>query len=1182
MLRYLFVLVLIVFSLPPALRAQDRFAVLKELLEMPSPRPRLAPEDDKPRKSYADAPLPPDDAPIEDLLGYWKEKADGFYPGRQKPPVASVKSAIRIIEAAGTDRTGFDVLLKILPDDPAVAQKVKGLFDSGSEADRAGHTWEKIKDWLKFNSTYYTDELLAAARKVKDSAKYGSIEKDEELKALARLDWEKAAPVLEKLQDDKAGQRTAALAVSLLYEHALAGKNEADIEEYRTRLKALVEDKDNKATTRDIAMDALASSDWPGRDDWYLSLFSDETLLRGVDEHTGYNTLMTIAEKDPDKWIPILAGRVGSKDRAVHNAAVGGLMEFEKRKDALLPLLPWLSDPNWAEGDDRYKLIQFVGELDMPESVPGLIWILENDSEDYAHWAARSLAAFKDPRAAPALRGSIEGANREGDREEIIEALIACGGLTEAEMIAAVDIYAKAALQPGGYEKVETRDDYEYEDPLPVDVSIGRFIAGREKPDEIFARQFFEHIKDVENTDAGLAKKLREIAAKWKGRAIYAEMLQLVAENKAGAADIITILARRKEIRGQAPLELTWLAGKSGAARALEAGISENELRMSEITTGADIEGRIAALAVARLIRLKLPIAGVIPFLKDNNKLLALAAERYLESEDSPEARRAVLAAHPGEMLILGARESFGERQVNAERGSPLYELFRSCHAYLSGRVYGEMDKFENKLRAEMKENPHLSEVYARIFESSSGQLVVRIYKDRATVTFYSDKAFYRQKTLTKAELREFREMITPEKLDNFVPRTSPCHYDCSTREVVRLDRTGGRRIFSDMGMSALGGLDFLYANFSDGEFKLHYYLQNKIKGLEVLLADDDLGARAIWKTGDGDLRVLIADKEKEREIWRQESEMDDLDRKNEEMDDDVKTARRQQRHDQRAYEHFSWRVFKDGQLGKQVDEPADVPYLRDRIAFPDVEHFGRNDSTWQARSGDHEIRGGNGMGDGLARVNRWETIKIRDGWYNHPVTTPDGKWAVVSKTDTNWDRPHSLYRVDLRTGEEYQIGVKPSKGIEAVAFLPVHNKMLIDGADQGHYLLDVETGKLEEVKGEFQPLKGQTYRALQPTGRPNEFWAAILDSEKNETEVGTYDVKNFTFKAILKLPAILLGSMDIWVDENGGKVYFVYRGDGWRGPHLLSVPLLQQQKTDLPRSPARNEFATVIYKMFD
>jgi hypothetical protein len=106
------------------------------------------------------------------------------------------------------------------------------------------------------------------------------------------------------------------------------------------------------------------------------------------------------------------------------------------------------------------------------------------------------------------------------------------------------------------------------------------------------------------------------------------------------------------------------------------------------------------------------------------------------------------------------------------------------------------------------------------------------------------------------------------------------------------------------------------------------------------------------------------------------------------------------------------------------------------------------------------------------------------------------------------------------------------------------------DAAPSGMLLVDPATGATQPIAGEFRPLAQQTIRPLQQTSKPNEYWAAIHDSEKNETQVGIYDTKVFGFKPVLHIPKINFNSMSMWVDETGGKVYFVYRG------HLLALPL--------------------------
>jgi len=97
----------------------------------------------------------------------------------------------------------------------------------------------------------------------------------------------------------------------------------------------------------------------------------------------------------------------------------------------------------------------------------------------------------------------------------------------------------------------------------------------------------------------------------------------------------------------------------------------------------------------------------------------------------------------------------------------------------------------------------------------------------------------------------------------------------------------------------------------------------------------------------------------------------------------------------------------------------------------------------------------------------------------------------------------------------------------------------------------------IELVKSQNNTIKAAAYknldvRPLQPTGQPNEFWAAI-PRYGSGTLVGKYRSDRFLFTPLLKLPGLIFSSMDMWVAED--KIYFVYNGD------ILSVPISAQSK---------------------
>ena len=86
-------------------------------------------------------------------------------------------------------------------------------------------------------------------------------------------------------------------------------------------------------------------------------------------------------------------------------------------------------------------------------------------------------------------------------------------------------------------------------------------------------------------------------------------------------------------------------------------------------------------------------------------------------------------------------------------------------------------------------------------------------------------------------------------------------------------------------------------------------------------------------------------------------------------------------------------------------------------------------------------------------------------------------------------------------------------------------------------------------VSGVFTPLHESGKRSLQPTGNPNEFWVANSDAEKNQTQVGRYNLKDFSFKSMLTIPHLSFESMSMWVDARNEKIYVVYKDQVLRLP---------------------------------
>src|SRR5262245_5776764 len=306
---------------------------LRKMLSLPAPTPRVADEAEKrgekpprPTEFYDKAKTPSDDAPVADLLDYWERHASFNDP---KPSEATRQ---RLLAACKGEPERVSRLLNLLPQDSAAVERVKKLYDEALAMDRFDEDWRKsVRDWLRFNSKYFIGELLALARKAKD--KEGYVDNEKALLALAKVDWHTAEPLLQNLSSG--GPRTAALATALLYRHVIEAKEEGAAGRYRKRLMTIAASRSLPAAARDTAIEELSISDWPGRDEWYLSFLAGETLLEPSDGEFIFSPLTTHFDRQPDKWIPVMAKMVESQNRATQPSGYSTFDEssFEIEQD---------------------------------------------------------------------------------------------------------------------------------------------------------------------------------------------------------------------------------------------------------------------------------------------------------------------------------------------------------------------------------------------------------------------------------------------------------------------------------------------------------------------------------------------------------------------------------------------------------------------------------------------------------------------------------------------------------------------------------------------------------------------------------------------------------------------------------------------------------------------------------
>ncbi len=1270
----------------PSTNAKDEFVIsLLQLPAPPPPNPLVANYRDRGMEFYNKSNPPNDNAPIKELLDYWTLQSQSSQP-LGFTPKPSDRTLERILAEIQKDPKTLSSFLNVLPETARSADFVKDLYDKTADDEEIDRNEKAtVKRWLTYNSPYFSADLAKTAEKAGESGEY--VGNQAELLALAHVDFDRARPIVDRLYNDGGQRVSQVLAKWSLYRHALDTDSFGDINRYRDELKAVVEDKNATAGMRDLAFDALVKEkDWSGRDEWYYSLLADETLADLRVNGRSYTGLTTIVLYSPDeKYVQKMLDLVMSENPVIRAAAVRNLaLKLNTNNPEIVKaLLPWLDDPTWARdtGNIRASLVRQLAEFYLPESVPGLVKMLDekavrempryagsNSNSIYSTGGiSRSTMAMANAANAMAnaassmakatniasnsaghspsytmdkieyypFRYQVIGALRKQksslavpalkrilyqseifEAGSVVAALLACDGFTVTEQMAALESATKgvreqmdaeerqaetARLAEAGNALVRNEvittgiaTDYASGDSYPMSNKMGsntmlkpkpltaadirvmlgtQLLAASEISDQL-AKSVVDLIETLDTRDSQLSAAYRRIVMRWPNRAINSLLLRDVKNDRPTTGTILHLLTDRKELREKQSMDILDLKSGQPPAAGIAACLMEDSNDYEAILDGANSRTKAAMLACARLIRAPLPVDKVASYLKGTDNLLSMAAERYLESEDSPAARSAVLAIHPNEAKILGATTAFFVKNEESFGDGFLSLLFRTVgNAQLYNFSYYANDenikKTEKELQNEVKKDDSLVGVYA--YDGNA----VLIFKDKVTFSWNEDDSRYRERVLTKYEFDLLKSYLTENRVDELTPFLQCGRENCESKELLMLGRGGGRRVFMAGEPSAFfAGLDNYFADLKLAPATLKYALSRDIPGLEILLANDEFHAETIWKDG-ADMRVAISDKavqkKVKREIEKSIAETDESDEKTSDVVINPYSPRsselRSSLTKKREYEGYSWRKIIDGSDAGAVSQPPQVELIpvRDTLAVQPT------NEQWKARTATVEIRADD---DGLFKLSGGKLIKLFPGYFHSPVVTPDGKWVIVYHSGGEDD---GLVRINLLTNKMFPVVIRGYHPYYPCAYISTLKKILIvaqnneDGEDyvandsdddtvgidpkpSEILLLDAETGVLQPVSGEFRPLTQQTFRPLQKTAKPNEYWAALPNSDTNETQVGIFDTNHFGFKPLLKIPKIAFNSMSMWVDEPGSKVYFVYRG------HLLALPMARTQ----------------------
>jgi hypothetical protein len=776
--------------------------LIDRILALPVPPPDWEPQA---RQRNAGLPMserdwfegdPPDDAAYDILLAHWREHC---WDEEIRPAELSTKLRQRLLEAAEEQPYELMMILRFLPETPDAAARVERMYKAAQQSSKPDNSewFRRVRAWLAEHNDKYHGDLIELAQSAHDGEFVSKcacltsywIDTTQSLRALSEKHWPAARPILFKHAE---GDQpcVAALSLGLLYQHAATSGSQDEAAPLREKLKALVENGAARDLARALACEALMATEWEGRDEWFLSLFRDKSLSTFGESYDDPPSLAAVVRRSPDYWIPRVATLVAGRNRTARNGAIRCLLQFceeDARADALRPLLPWLSDPKWArdsaERHERAGLVAALGRVILPESIPGLTWVVDHD-DDCAFAAAEALAFQGAKNAIPALKTALLREPHEYRRRRAVRTLLTLRGFSTRELLDAVEAYAAASATKDGEDYIKRAlEDYQQSPRLDVKVSIGYWTSCYNRYEETLGedvvRKLVSRANEVSKADAVFAARLWSIISRWGAKPVDVEMLRRLASGNGDADSIHFALQRRESLRTRVPEQLAALCNQGGMTSGVALILLGDARRYPAVLASSDRDAQRALLACARLIREPLPVPMVADLLKSKDERVAKVAWMYLEREDSPAARKIVLARYPGQAKILGACWQF---EADQDYESPF-------------EFWGE----DELRRAVLAENGP-DEIIALL---SSGQIagpiqrIIYVRGDKAELRIEREHCDYTPRTLMLSEKQwqDFKSFLTANFVDDLAPfDDGTC--DGVDYEYVHVTKDGGRRVF--------------------------------------------------------------------------------------------------------------------------------------------------------------------------------------------------------------------------------------------------------------------------------------------------------------------------------------------------------------------------------------------------
>lgn len=455
------------------------------------------------------------------------------------------------------------------------------------------------------------------------------------------------------------------------------------------------------------------------------------------------------------------------------------------------------------------------------------------------------------------------------------------------------------------------------------------------------------------------------------------------------------------------------------------------------------------------------------------------------------------------------------------------------------------IQRAESHLRDVIRRSDGPGEIYALLSEGTwggVGQKYVFISNSRAVLHCDDENGRTRERDLTGAELDELRTWTSTNKVDR-LPKFDEGTADGIQFEYFHAVRNGDEhRVFMNNPPGApIGGAAVFFGGKGVSNRKLYGEL-----------------TRRMLKLTDAPMRVIYPALEEMpgfRVVHAKENgEITAISYRNGQLLAGVS----------RSYdEPIEWHVIKDDRLSDQSgprvpnsseqDIPGYYNWHKADLTFPIGPLAGKR--LWGGQRQNDQLEG-----LWISGENNQPEL-IAPGEFAGPVTSQGGEWIVVAKTPPGkmWNVPNGIVRIHLPDKRMFDVDLPPADNFDPVAWIEARKRVLVyrqrdwqDGKagpeKPEFHLLDPVTGTHEKVEGEMRPFFDAGKHKLQPTARPNEFWAAlhssVVDPKLHSTSIGRFDSYNFRFMPMLSFRDVEFASDSVYVDEPSRVIWMTVNGD--------------------------------------